>query len=114
MIFKLAILRNWTLGRTVRVRTDSEVIQWLLDAQWYNWSRQHRNAITRDVEANAFVWITPTRLGAILNFPCFEQGVKIWGHCFIQLFDHRIMTLSCFRIRTYKQVFASMLKRLYR
>ena len=109
-MFKFATLRNWALGRTVRVRSDSEVVQWLLDARWFNWSRQHRNDITRDVEACAFVWITPTRLGAILDFPCQHRGMKIWGHCFIQLFDDRIMTLSCFRLRTYKQFFARFFK----
>ena len=112
MRFKLAVLRNWPLGRPVRVRSTSAVIQWLLDAEWYNWSRQHRIAITRDVEANRYVWITPTRLGAILNFPCFNQGLKIWGHCFVQLFDHRVMTLDCFQLRTYKQIFARFLTML--
>ena len=110
MTFKLAVLRNWALGRTVRVRSNSEVIQWILDAHWYNWSPRHRSEITRDVEANRYVWITPTRLGAILNFPCVNQGVKLWGSCFVQLFDHRIMTIDCFNIRTYAQIFARFFK----
>lgn len=111
MSFKLAVLRNWALGRTVRVRTDSEVIQWLLDAQWYNWSRRHRNEITRDVESNTYVWITPTRLGAVLNFPFLVRGVKTWGCCFVQLFDHRVMTVDCFNLKTYEQIFAQFFRK---
>ena len=105
------MLRNWPLGRRTRVRSDSPVIQWLLDAQWFNWSRRHRDEITRDVEANTYVWITPTRLGAVLNFPCQDQGVKLWANCFVQLYDNRVMTLKCFRLRTYEQIFARFFKK---
>ena len=111
MTIKLAFLRNWVLGRTIRVRSDSPVIQWLLDARWYNWSRRHRDDITRDVEANRYVWITPTRLGAILNFPCQNQGVKLWAHCFVQLYDNRIMTVDCFNLRSYEQIFARFFRK---
>ena len=111
MTFKLAVLRNWALGRTVRVRSDSEVIQWLLDAEWYNWSRRHRNEITRDVEANTYVWITPTRLGAVLNFILVDKGVKQWANCFVQLFDHRIMTVDCFCLKTHAQIFAQFFRK---
>ena len=112
MTFKLAVLRNWTLGQTTRVRSDSEVIQWLLDAHWYNWSPRHRGEITRDVEANQYVWITPTRLGAVLNFPLVVDSRKQWANCFVQLFDHRVMTVDCFCLQTYAQIFARFFRKL--
>ena len=112
--FKLAVLRNWYLGPPRLVRSDSRVIQWLLDAEWVNWSPRHRYEITRDVEANTLVWITPSRLGATLRFPIRDGRNKQWATCFIQLFDHRVMTVDCFRIRTYKEWFASVLKTLGR
>lgn len=110
MRYKLAVLRNWHTGPTKLVRSDSDVIQWLLDARWYNWSPRHRYEITRDVEANTLVWITPTRLGAILRFPIRVGLGKEWATCFIQLFDHRVMKTNCFQIRTYKQWFKLFLQ----
>ena len=110
MRYRLARLRNWSLGPRKAVRSDSEVIQWLLDAEWFNWSPRHRMEITRDVEANTYVWITPTRLGAILYFPIVNEGIKQWATCFIQLFDHRVMKTEYFCIRTYRQWFTLLFK----
>ena len=112
MRYRFARLRNWPLGPTRTVRSDSRVIQWILDAQWYNWSWQHRMDITRDVEANAYVRITPTRLGVILYFPIINEGEKQWARCFIELFDRRVMKADCFMIRTYRQWFSLILHNL--
>ena len=112
MRYRFARVRNWSLGPARIVRSDSEVIQWLLDAEWFNWSLRHRINITRDVEANTFVWIAPTRLGAILYFPIMNHmnGRKEWATCFIQLFDNRVMKTDCFSIQTYRQWFSLLLK----
>ena len=110
MRYRLASLRDWSLGPTRVVRSDSEVIQWLLDAVWFNWNTRHRIDITRDVEANTFVWITPTRLGAILYFPILNEGEKQWAKCYIELFDRRVMKIDCFALQTYRQWFSLILK----
>ena len=112
MRYRYARLRNWKTGPTRVVRSDSEVIQWILDADWYNWSLQHRINITRDVEANTYVYITPTRLGAMLHFPLWNEGTKEWANCHIQLFDDRVMKTDCFAIRTYREWFNTFFKLL--
>lgn len=112
MRYRFARLRNWKTGPTMSVRSDSEIIQWLLDADWFNWSLRHRIDITRDVEANTYVYITPTRLGAYLHFTLINEGRKEWANCHIQLFDHRVMKTDCFTIQTYRQWFTLFFKTL--
>ena len=101
----LANLEDWPTGRFYTVRSQSEVIQWLLDAEWYNWNRENRNNITRDVEACQYVRIMPTRLGARLQFISNDGSHKRFASIFIQLFDERIMKTYLFQIRTYDEWF---------
>ena len=110
----LANLRDWPVGPMRVVESQSLVIQWLLDANWFNWSREDRDAITRDIEANRFIRITPTRLGARLQFLSNDNGRKIFASIFIQLFDERVMKGYLFRIRTYKVWFRKFLRELKR
>ena len=108
----MAGLRDWPIGRTLIVPSQSEVIQWLLDAEWFNWSWEDRSNITRDIEACRFVRITPTRLGARLQFMAQDGDRKLFASIFIQLFDERIMKAYLFRMRTYKSWFISFFRRL--
>ena len=108
--YKLAELLDWPIGPAIYLRSDSEPVQWLLDATWYNWSVEHRIQITEDVEACTYVRFTPTRLGARLQFPCRDDDRKVHANVFIQLYDHRVMTVDCFQLRTYKQWFAEFLR----
>ena len=110
----LANLRDWPVGPMRVVESQSLVIQWLLDANWFNWSREDRDAITRDIEANRFIRVTPTRLGARLQFLSNDNGRKIFASIFIQLFDERVMKGYLFRIRTYKVWFRKFLRELKR
>ena len=100
-----AHLSNWRIGRTYTLRPQSRVIQWLLSAQWYNWSLEDRYDITRDVEASNVIWLTPTRLGVNLRFACMVHGDKRHASIFIGLYDRRIITPDLFRIQTYKTWF---------
>ena len=102
---KLARLRNWATGPTVPLSPYSEVVQFILDAAWYNWSWQHRQSITRDVEASNVVWVTPTRLGAYLQFPCRNNERKETARVFICLYDRRVIKAHYFQLQTYKDWF---------
>ena len=101
----LANLEDWPTGPYYTVSSQSEVIQWLLDATWYNWNREHRIDITRDIEACRYVRIMPTRLGARLQFFSRDGSHKRFASIFIQLFDERVMKPYLFQIRTYKDWF---------
>ena len=105
MGLRWARLRNWRIGRTYPLRPQSRVIQWLLSAQWYNWSWEDRYDIIRDVEASNVVWLTPTRLGVNLRFSCLVHGDKRHANIFIGLYDRRIITPELFRVQTYKSWF---------
>ena len=100
-----ARLQNWRTGRTYPLHPQSEVIQWLLDAQWYNWSYEDRFDITRDINASNVIWLTPTRLGVNLQFACLVEGDKRHANIFIGLYDHRVIVPYWFRIQTYTEWF---------
>ena len=102
---RFARLRNWQTGLTRSFHPQSELIQWVLDAQWYNWSWEDRIEITRDVEASNVVWVTPTRLGVTLRFACHVDGDKRHACIFIGLYDNRVITPHLFRIQTYSEWF---------
>lgn len=112
MTFVFAQLQNWLTGATRPVRSDSEVVQWVLDADWFNWGYEQRREITRDVEASPIVWLTPWRLGVHLRYPAVVDNQKISACCFIQLYDTRIMKPDCFRIQTYSEWFADFCKNI--
>ena len=105
MSAKMATLADWQTGPTRVFHGQSEIIQWILSADWYNWSYEHRENITRDVEASDLIWLTPTRLGVILKYSCLIEGAKSFARIFIALFDRRIMKIELFRLQTYKEWF---------
>ena len=107
-----APLRDWIIGRTYILHPQSEPIQWILDANWYNWSLQDRIEITRDVEASNFVRLTPTRLGARLQFACMVHGDKRHANITIRLYDGRVITPDIFRVQTYKQWFQDFVRNI--
>ena len=108
----IAVLEDWILGETKRVTPSSEVIQWIVEARWYNWSWEAREDITRDIEASNAIWVTPTRLGAWLQFYIRDRNEKKQVKCFIRLFDNRVMKIDCFNIQTYKEWFASFFEEM--
>ena len=102
----MARLPDWQIGPTIALHPQSEAVQWILDADWYNWSYSHRRNITRDVEASNVIWLAPTRLGVFLGYTFILNGDKSFAKIFITLYDRRIMKLECFQLRTYKEWFA--------
>ena len=112
MSVKLANLEDWQIGPTVAVHPQSEAVQFILDANWYNWSYRHRRAITLDVEASDVIWLTPTRLGVFLKYAFMHDGDKSSARIFIALYDRRIMKPDCFQIQTYKEWFATFCKEI--
>ena len=109
---KLANLANWQIGLTKAFEPQDEVVQWILDAVWYNWPWEDRVDITRGVEASRLVWITPMRLGVRMAFPVTVNGEKRHANIFICLYDRRIMKLECFQMQTYKEWFAGFLRNI--
>lgn len=102
----VAILRNWPIGQTRIVSPYSEVVQWILDAHWYNFEPEDRGSVTNDIEATKFLLLTPTRLGVWLQYTIDGPRSNRQVTVFIQMYDTRVMKLNCFSIRTYKQLFA--------
>ena len=102
----VAILQNWVIGPTRMVSPNSEVIQWILDAHWYNFEPEHRYLVTMDIEATKIIKITPVRLGVWLQFALVEPNCNRHVTVFIQLYNNRVMKLNCFNIQTYEQIFA--------
>ena len=100
-----ARLRNWQTGLSQSFHPQSDLIQWILDAQWYNWSWEDRFEITRDVEASNVIWVTPSRLGVVLRYACLVDGDKRHACIFIALYDGRVITPDLFRIQTYSEWF---------
>lgn len=103
---KWANLTDWQIGLTTAHHPQSEVVQWLLDADWYNWSYRHRINITRDIEASTVVWLTPTRLGVHLGYHFLLNGTKDFARIFVRLYDNRVIKLELFQLQTYKEWFA--------
>lgn len=108
----IAVLEDWIIGETKRVTPNSEVIQWIVEARWYNWSWEAREDITRDIEASNDIWVTPTRLGTWLQLFIRDKNDKKQVKCFIRLFDNRVMKTDCFNIQTYKEWFASFFEEM--
>ena len=109
---KWAILANWQIGPTKAFEPNDEVIQWILDAIWFNWNYQHRIEITRDIEACNVIWLTPMRLGVQMAFISHYNGEKRHANIFIRLYDTRIITPDLFRIQTYKEWFTNFIQDL--
>ena len=109
---KLANLANWQIGLTKAFNPNDEVIQWILDAEWYNWSYSDRFAITSDVEACDVIWLTPMRLGVRLAFQSNVNGEKRHANIFIRLYDTRIMKAELFQIQTFKEWFAIFIQNI--
>ena len=112
MRFRWARLRNWRTGPTVAFGPNSTVIQYILDAYWYNWSSAHRFSITCDVEASNVIWVTPTRLGVWLQYPIRINRRKATARIHICLYDRRIIKANIFRLQTYQQWFKHFLSNL--
>ena len=100
-----ARLRDWRTGRSRPLHPRSRVIQWLLSADWYNWSLEDRYDITDDIEASNVIWLTPSRLGVNLRFACMVHGDKRHADIFIRLYDNRVISPGWFRVQTYKTWF---------
>ena len=100
---EILLLRNWVIGETRRISPQSEAVQWLLDAQWFNWDPEDRYEVTRDIEATDSILLTPCRLGAWLQFMVKDGNRKKTVYCLIQLYDTRVMKMNCFRIVTPSQ-----------
>ena len=109
---KVARLADWQIGPTVALHPQSEVIQWILDGEWYNWDYDHRHDITTDVEASDVIWLTPTRLGVLLTYACLIDGAKSRARVFIALYDNRIITADLFRVQTYQEWFAEFCRNI--
>ena len=102
-------LRDWFLGPFVAVSTNSEIIDFILYADWFSHRHHQRIHDMRQIQQMSVVEIAPTRLGVLVNV-IEGRRQKRKRQIFIQLFDHRVMTLDLFRIRTYRQTFSNWLK----
>ena len=106
MPIQWARLIDWQTGPTTAHNPQSDVVQWILDAEWFNWSYPHRINISRDVEASSVIWLTPTRLGVFLGYHYIHNGDKSFAKIFVKLYDSRVIKLDLFQLRTYKEWFA--------
>ena len=102
----VAVLQDWCIGETRTLSPYSETVQWILDAQWFNFTWEGREHLTRDIEASKFVKVTPTRLGVWLQFATLEFNCNRLMNVHIQLYNNRVMKIDCFNIQTYEAIFA--------
>ena len=71
-------------------------MQFLLDARWFNFSREERNKVSDEIEATDMVKVYPSRLGVYVEYSTDSYSEKELKRIFILLTDTRIMKLNCF------------------
>lgn len=108
---KIARLRDWFLGPFVTVATTSDIVDFILYADWYNHSHIERLTSMRLIRSQHTIQIAPTRLGAIVKVVRPDSTEKEIQQIFIQLFDNRRMRANLFQIVTYQELFRRLAKR---
>ena len=104
-------LRDWQTGPFIVTTPSSELIDFLLYADWFNFDHQNRLRLMRDIRESYNLMIAPTRLGAILRIQP-RAFPKRWFCAFIRLYDTRVIEPSLFRVMTVKEYFKEFARRL--
>ena len=74
------------------VNVTAMLIDFILQARWYNWSWGAQEEITRDVRRNKQVHIRHAPAGVWLRFLSFDDNIPVQQEIFIRLTDIVMMT----------------------
>lgn len=74
------------------IKTSALVIDFILNARWYNWSCGAQTEISQDVRRNKEVDIRHAPAGVWLRFLSFEDNLTAQQEIFIRLTDIVMMT----------------------
>ena len=74
------------------IRTTALLIDFILQARWYNWSWGAQVEITSDVRRNKEVSIRHAPAGVWLRFLSFDDNITAQQEIFIRLTDIVMMT----------------------
>ena len=106
-------LRDWLIGPFVAVATNSEIVDYILYADWFNQNHHRRLYIMRLVQSEPVIEIAPTRLGVLIRVNT-QHRPKRTQIFFVRLYDTRVITKDLFRIETYQQTFRRWFKAVKR
>ena len=75
-----------------RIKSTAMVIDFILQARWYNWSTGAQEEITQDVKRNKELDIRHAPAGVWLRFLSFEEDTSVQQEIFVRLTDIVMMT----------------------
>ena len=75
-----------------KIKSDALVIDFILQARWYNWSCTAQEEISQDVRRNKEVDLKHAPSGVWLRFLSFEDNLTAQQEIFIRLTDIVMMT----------------------
>ena len=80
------------MGNYYRIKTTALVIDFILEARWYNWSWVAQTEITQDVRRNKEIDIRHAPAGVWLRFLSFDNNITVQQEIFIRLTDIVMLT----------------------
>lgn len=80
------------IGEYYKIKSTSIIIDFILQARWYNWSGIAQEEISRDVRRNKNVDLKHAPAGVWLRFLSFDDNSTAQQEIFIRLTDIVMMT----------------------
>ena len=102
-------LRDWLIGPFIWVDTESEIIDFVMFADWFSHSHQERVRDMDLVFSQRYVQMAPTRLGVLIKV-VENHRTKRERLISICLYDRRIITANLFQLQTYADLFSQFAK----
>ena len=75
-----------------RIKSNAMIIDFILQARWYNWSWTAQTEITQDVRRNKEVDLRHAPSGVWLRFLSFDDNTTVQQEIFVRLTDIVMMT----------------------
>jgi len=79
-------------SRYYRIKSTALIIDFVLQARWYNWSWTAQDEIAQDVKRNKEVDIRHAPAGVWLRFLSFDDNITVQQEIFVRLTDIVMMT----------------------
>ena len=98
-------LSDWLTGPFVETHAESDLMDFILYADWFNFDHESRVNAMWDIRHSHRLRVAPTRLGVLVEIQP-RSIPKRWFGFFIRLYDTRVMEPSLFRLMTINEYFA--------
>ena len=98
-------LTDWITGPFVETHPESDLMDFILYADWFNFNHESRLDAMWDIRHSHRLRVAPTRLGVIVEVQP-RTIPKRWFGFFIRLYDTRVIEPSLFRLMTIDDYFA--------